>query len=87
MDSKRTCYHNWAPYFMKLPKITANLERQKTTIKLGINKHVKIVVKTVCFDAAGLEVVHIIVKHMCFDEFTKCSSSLCSQMTVQVRIH
>ena len=55
--------------------------------KTGYKTHVEINVKTVCFDAAGLEVVHIIVKHMCFDDFMKCSSSLCSQMTVQVRIH
>ena len=50
-------------------------------------KHVKILVKTECFDAAGLEVVHIIVKHVCFDEFAKLLSSLCSRMTVQVEIH
>ena len=55
--------------------------------KTGYKKHVKIIVKTVGFDAAGLEVVHIIVKHMCFDQFTKFSSSLCSRMTVQIQIH
>ena len=55
--------------------------------KTGYNQHVKILVKTDCFDAAGLEVVHIILKHMCFNEFTKFSSLLCNQMTAQVQIH
>ena len=55
--------------------------------KTGYKQHVKIVVKTNCFGAAGLEVIHIIVKHVCFDQFAKFSSSLCNRMAVQVQIH
>ena len=55
--------------------------------KTGYKKHMKIQVKTDCFDAAGLEVVHIIVKHVCFDEFAKFPSSLRSRMSVHVQIH
>ena len=84
MYIKLTLYHYCRRYFTKLPIITAILERHKTTIKLG---YVKILVKTDCFETAGLEFVHIIVKHVCFDQFTKFSSSLCNRMTVQVQIH
>ena len=59
----------------------------KNNDKTGYKQHVNILVKTDCFDAAGLEVVHIIVKHVCFDQFAKFSSSLCNRMTVQVQIH
>ena len=55
--------------------------------KTGYTKHMQILVKTDWFDAAGLEVVHIIVKHMYFYEFAKFSSSLRSRMSVHVQIH
>ena len=64
-----------------------DLGASKNNDTTGYKQHVKVLVKTDCFDAAGLEDVHIIVKHVCFDVFTKFSSSLCSRMTVQVQIH
>ena len=57
----------------------------KNNDKTGYKQHAEIIVKTDCFDAAGLEVVDINVKHVCFDQFVKFPSSLCNRMTVQVQ--
>ena len=59
----------------------------KNNGKTGYKQHVKIIVKTDCFDVMDMKFIHIIVKHVCFDQFAKFSLSLCNQMSVQVQIH
>ena len=59
----------------------------KNNDKTWYKRAPQILVKTECFDAAGMEFVHIIVKHVFFAQFSRFLSSLCNQMTVQVQIH
>ena len=53
--------------FCEIPEHYCDFRASTNNDKTGYKQHSKILVKTYCFDEAGLEVVHIIVKHMCFE--------------------